>query len=274
MGGSDRGCCDKCAKIFIMAINILIIIIGGAILAAGIYWQLSPTGFYKEIFNHDIFNIPIISIVIGSLLLLVGLAGFFGSCCEFVILLKVYMGFLIIILLVEIILAVGCVAAKSTVQEYAANRTRLLIGYYGDETKDEEGIIKLTIDEIQEGFECCGVSGAYEWANENTTSDTFWWLTTDGNGTTTAGVANNHLPTSCCTATERAADPVGCGQYDYTKYSSKFNTGGCKSALLSYVSDNLLYVGIATGAIVLLQIAILIMGSSLKITLEDEEYLL
>jgi len=268
MGGSDRGCCDKCAKIFIMAINIVIIIIGGAILAAGIYWQLSPTGFYKEIFNHDIFNIPIISIVIGSLLLLVGLAGFFGSCCEVVILLKVYMGFLIIILLVEVILAVGCVAAKSTVQEYAANRTRILMGYYGDSTNDEEGIIKLTIDEIQENFECCGVSGAYEWADA-TLVDSFWWTSDAGNGTT-SGSPNNYLPNSCCTAAQRLAEPDTCGEQSYVDHSAKFNTGGCKSALTSYVSENLLYVGIATGAIVLLQLGTVIMIFHTLAVLQDE----
>eukprot|EP00116_Pleurobrachia_bachei_P014267 sb/3474529/ len=83
--------------------NSSIQLIGGAILAGGVYYQLNDTSYYKELVNHDIFNVPIIMMVIGGLLLLVGISGFIGACAEIMILLKLYMGFLIIIMLVQII---------------------------------------------------------------------------------------------------------------------------------------------------------------------------
>jgi len=249
MGSEDRGCCDKCAKFFIMLINVLIIIIGGAILGAGIYWQLSPTGFYKEIFNHDIFNVPIVSIVVGSLLLLVGLCGFMGACCEVIFLLKVYMGFLILIMLIEIVLAVGCVAMKSNVEEYATNRTYELIGYYGDSSKDEADIIKQTVDLIQENFDCCGVTGPEDWNNKNTIYN------------------NNTVPDSCCKEISNL-----CGNKVKVEDNTNLHTTGCKVAVINFVESNLLYIGIIAGVIVILQVAILIMASKLRTTLEDESY--
>jgi len=256
MASEDRGCCDKCAKLFIMMINIVIVIIGGAILAAGIYWQLSPTGFYKEVFSHNIFNVPIVSIVIGSLLLLVGLCGFIGACCEAMFLLKAYMGFLIVIMLVEIVVAVGCVAMKSSVESYAEDRTQELIGFYGDEDKDEADIIKETIDLIQENFECCGVYGPNDWASLN---DAF-------KGQTNGDI----VPNSCCKEANR--DDETCGSKADYRTNTDINTGGCKTSMLNFVENNLLYVGITAGVIVILQIAILIMASKFRTTIEDESY--
>lgn len=256
MAAEDRGCCDKCAKMFIMVINIVIILIGGAMLAAGIYWQLSPTGFYKEIFNHDIFNVPIVAIVIGSLLLLVGLCGFMGACCEVMFLLKAYMGFLILIMLIEIVVAVGCVAMKTSVEEYATNRTSELIGFYGDETKDEEEIIEKTIDLVQENFECCGVYGPEDWSQKNAER-----FVVDG---------KNIVPNSCCKAANK--DDEDCGsKIDYRSNENIYKSG-CKVSMMNYVENNLLYVGITAGVIVILQIGILIMASKFRTAIEDESY--
>ncbi|KAL5270728.1 hypothetical protein ACHWQZ_G001418 [Mnemiopsis leidyi] len=253
MGSEDRGCCDKCAKMFIMVINIIIILIGGAILAAGLYWQLNETGFYKEIFNHDIFNIPIVSIVVGALLLLVGICGFFGACCEVMFLLKVYMGFLILIMLVEIILAVGCVAMKSEVEEYATNKTYEFIGYYGDEAKDEADIIKKTVDAIQENFECCGVTGPDDWPNYNAAykSET---------------APERTVPDSCC----KDPDSAGCGSAKTISANENIYKIGCKVSMINFVENNLLYVGIVSGVIVILQMCVILCIGHLKTRLEDD----
>lgn len=252
MASGDRGCCDKCAKTFIMVVNIVIVLGGGAILGAGVYWQTSDTGFYKEIFNHNIFNVPIIAIVIGSLLLVVGLAGFIGACCEVLFLLKVYMGLLIIIMLLEIAFAVGCVAMKSSVEDYSSTRTLELMGYYGDDTKDEAGVITKTIDLLQENFECCGVDGPSDWPEKSTL------------------YADDSVPNSCCMA-EFSSDDT-CGSVEYTT-NTKIYTTGCKTSMINFVENNLLYVGIVGGIIVILQISIAIMTSSFRTTLEDESYI-
>ncbi|XP_063688470.1 tetraspanin-6-like isoform X3 [Bolinopsis microptera] len=256
MASEDRGCCDKCAKLFIMMINIVIVIVGGAILAAGIYWQLSPTGFYKEVFNHNIFNVPIISIVIGSLLLLVGLCGFIGACCEAMFLLKAYMGFLIVIMLMEIVVAVGCVAMKSSVESYATTRTQELIGYYGDEDKDEADIIKETIDLIQENFDCCGVDGPNDWSS----------LNADFKDQTNGDI----VPNSCCKEANRDDDTCG-SKADY-RTNDEINSGGCKTSMMNFVENNMLYVGIVAGVIVILQVAITLTVSSLVNTVSREEH--
>lgn len=251
MGSEDRGCCDKCAKMFIMAINIVIVIIGGVILGAGIYWQLSEAGFYNEIFSHDIFNVPIISMTIGSLLLLVGLCGFIGACCETIFLLKVYMGFVILIMLAEIILAVGCVAMKDEVETAATENVKKMITYYGDSTKDEAGVITKALDLFQEQFDCCGVDGPSDWE------------------TNTAYETNKYVPNSCCLEAERDDDT--CGNTAYST-NTKINKTGCKVALWNFVETNLLYVGIFAGLIVIIQVAILIMASKFRTTIEDEGY--
>lgn len=236
---------------FIMAINIVIVIIAGVILGAGIYWQLSETGFYKEIFSHDIFNIPIIAIVIGSLLLLVGLCGFIGACCETIFLLKVYMGFLIIIMLAEIVIAVGCVAMRDDVETAATENVKEMIVYYGDSDKDEAGVITKTLDLVQENFECCGVDGPSDWE------------------TNTAYATDKYVPNSCCTEENRS--DAECGNTAYSS-NDKINKTGCKVALWNFVENNLLYVGIIAGVIVILQVAILIMASKFRTTIEDEGY--
>lgn len=250
---SDRTCCEKFAKVFLMCINILIVIVGGVILGFGVYWATSETGFYKALFSHDIFNVPNISIAIGTLLLLIGLSGFIGACCEVLFLLKLYMGFLILILLTEVILAVGCIAMRSQVEKAASEKALDYMALYKDESQDEKLIFTKTLDMLQENFKCCGVNGPGDWATQNA-----MFSKND----------DEYVPDSCCK--DNTAD---CGQKDWRKNEDDFYITGCQTQMRQTIGANMLVFGLVTGAIIILQVAILIMAMSFKTSVEDEKYL-
>lgn len=141
MGAS--GCCGK----LFLGLNFLMWLIGFGVVGYGV-WILITTGNTSNFLSGTlIFTYAFLGI--GTLLVLTGLLGCVGGCCESTCCLKAYIGFMTFILLIDIGVAIAGYMEKDNV----LNLTEKLWDELNDDTKFH----------IQKELECCSYNGTSEY---------------------------------------------------------------------------------------------------------------
>ncbi|XP_065896746.1 tetraspanin-33-like isoform X1 [Dysidea avara] len=152
------GCCNLLAKFFLFVVNILIWILGGALLAIGIIAELQKED-YGDVSSSVLASPAIICIIIGSVLFLLGLLGAVGALVELYYVLMIYVLLLFIILLVEIGVAVFIYVQNDETEDIIREQMEELIKEYRNDPDLQD-----LIDSIQSDLlECCGIDRPDDW---------------------------------------------------------------------------------------------------------------
>ncbi|KAL4236837.1 Leukocyte surface antigen cd53 [Mactra antiquata] len=136
---ADTGCCGN----LFLGLNFIMWMIGFGTVGFAV-WTLITSGNTSELVSGTlIFTYSFLGI--GILLILAGLLGCIGGCCQSTCCLKNYIGIMTFILLLDIGVAIAGFVQKDSVFDITEN----LWNELNDETRDH----------IQKEIECCGYNG-------------------------------------------------------------------------------------------------------------------
>lgn len=146
-------CKMKVIKSLMIFFNFIFSILGLALLIIGI-WVLNNYGTFFSFSAGKFAKAEILLIVVGAFVMLMGFLGCFGSITENYCLLATFVGFLAIILTVELSAGIIGFVYKNDVQEAAVKALKRATENYSG----EPGARKI-LDKLQQIMTCCGANG-------------------------------------------------------------------------------------------------------------------
>jgi hypothetical protein len=156
-----RTCFVTFNKVILAIINVVVVIVGLATFVLGVAAKTTNTLFF-DIVTNGTFDIPILLIIFGLVLAIVGIVGFIATICahKFVskIVLFIYAAFLVVIILVDIGGAIAALVEKNRIAatfNTSAHENFKQIGVGNDRFH--------SWDNIQTQFSCCGVDTYTDW---------------------------------------------------------------------------------------------------------------
>jgi hypothetical protein len=157
---NDFGWCNLVVKFLLFVTNVVVWLLGVALLGAGVYVLTAPETNLDNVDVDNFLTAPAILLcIIGGVLFLLGFCGCFGALLELYIPLIVYTGILSVLVLLEIAVVVYVYLQRDSA--LSAFRTTLREGieqYYDDPDKAS------IVDQLQSQLiGCCGVEDPNDW---------------------------------------------------------------------------------------------------------------
>lgn len=196
----------KTIKLLLMVFNFIFIIVGLAVLGAGIGVLVFFEKFVA-VTGAGVLITPVVVVVVGALIIIVALLGFFGAIRENGSLVNAYATILGLLLVIQFACAIAAFVLRNKVEKILREDLHEKMQLYYNETST--GLVHSTIDLIQEKFECCGVSSNKDWKT---------W--------------NQDIPKSCC------KDKKECD----TSVEKNINTAGCVDTVKGKMKEKILLV--------------------------------
>jgi len=221
-------CCDSMLKYIVFLCNFIFFLTGAAVLGIGIYVQLEFTEYY-DFLSEKYLGSGIILMVVGGVILIVAFFGCCGACTENACMMYTFGSLVALILIVEIGCTVTIFLFKDEVWVEVNNQLVTGLSKYG--TNGSEGTTE-SWDQLQTQFKCCGVQNYTDWENVEQFNST------------------DSVPDSCCMKDNII---VSCGSGQLSNPTHIYQEG-CLTNLGEFIKENLIIVGIAGAAVVVLQL--------------------
>jgi len=185
------GVCDTCAKYFLFATNLLIFILSCIILGLGI-WVLVDRHSFLDLLDQTSVTVPIYNSAVILILFVASSSifiSFFGCCGAYKESRCMLGTYFLCNLALLVLITVGAIIGM-------AQGVGKLISPFEDTLQKYDSTrntpIETTWDAVQSEFECCGVTSAQDWMNQNPQFQ----------GTEMVVVGDSYLmarvPQSCC----------------------------------------------------------------------------
>ncbi|XP_033124531.1 tetraspanin-5-like [Anneissia japonica] len=245
---------SMCVKYTMVFMNIVFFFLGGAILGFGIWGVYSKdiSAITSVIESGSISVDPLwVFITIGCIVVVLSSVGCIGALRENTTLLNVFRYSMILILLLEVAAGVlGYFYQEEVIGSIENFVNRSMIDYQDDPDT------QFIIDTIQDYLQCCGINEPKDWEVNK-----YY----DCNGI--AIVTKCGVPFSCCHDEEEGVVNYQCGNgalsLSTAEQSQIINTKGCKEAVITWLTSNLIFISIVVGSMVLLEIVALQLSVSL-----------
>ncbi|XP_063541812.1 tetraspanin-33-like [Cydia strobilella] len=250
-----------CVKYMIFVLNFVFWLLGGLLIAIGLYafldkWQ--ATGLIKLDTVYDVMlNISLLLALLGAVVFVVSFAGCVGALRENTCLLKFYSLCLLILFLVEMGGAVcGFAFPRSLHGFLEIGFTERVLHAYRDDPD-----LQNFIDFAQSDFHCCGL-----------TSDGYMdWSKNEYFNCSSPSVERCGVPFSCCiNATDIASGLVNimCGygaqNYPVAEASKRVWTSGCIEIVRSWMERNLYTIASVALGVALSQLFVIYLAKTLE----------
>ncbi|KAM3961758.1 23 kDa integral membrane protein [Aphomia sociella] len=208
----------KSVRYSLAALNGVFLLTGLLLLCVGIAVLVQYTD-YELLITKQFFTIPRFVIGTGVIILLVSILGFYGAISESFYFIAAYVLLLIVVLVFELSIVIVSHGLKS---DPASNiRTTMVqtLQLYGSRRD-----IAVLWDDLQMGYECCGVAGRHDWVS-------------------------NQIPVSCCHIDYGTISPFECN------LANAYSTG-CAAALGEWLSRKANLLGVTSLIVFCMQIFI------------------
>lgn len=160
----------KCIKMLLFVFNLLFVIAGIGLIAAGAYVKIKLTE-YSDVVGNDYIGPGILLIIVGVIIFLLAFFGCCGAIKENYCLTMTFAVCLAIIFVLEIAGGIAGFVMRDTIED-EINK----VLYDSMERYNGDSGVQKTWNKIQEEFECCGVNSTLDWKEK----------------------ANATIPDSCC----------------------------------------------------------------------------
>ncbi|XP_039747323.1 leukocyte surface antigen CD53-like [Pararge aegeria] len=207
----------KSLRYSLVAVNSLFLVTGFILLTVGLI-ALNTYNLYGILVTSKFFTVPNFAIATAAIIFFTAVLGYYGAISEQFYFIAGYVALLVVILIFEITITVlGFELQNKAVSEIR----RPMI-----ESMQQYGKMDVSIawDNLQMGFECCGISGEQDW--------TF-----------------NRLPVSCCHINPGTISPFECT-------SGLAYERGCQSVLGEWLGYNAYAIGVTAAFVTCLQVLI------------------
>lgn len=233
----------------------------GVLLAVGIYAKLAKE---KDVVDTLTTDPALLLLTVGSLMFIITFLGCFGALKDASILLKLFLGILLVILLLQIAAAFLAFLFSDMVLHKTEQLMKKAIIRYR-----EDPDLENVIDFVQKKFLCCGVDDYLNWS-----SNVYFNCSEKNPSLEACGV-----PFSCCIRqpTETVFNSM-CGYETQKKHSSpseRIYINGCLEKMVQWGKQNLLLVGGMSVSLLCLEICMIALaavhlGQIQKIQLKKE----
>lgn len=196
--------CYKCMKYTLVAFNLIVLIIGGAVLGLGIFTLVTDYGAREmtSIVGSDLYKAGVYLLIAGgSVTILVSFFGCCGAAMESRCLLGLYFGVMLVLTIFFIaICIIGFVFRDNITGHLQREAETTLINKYGSDTDVTE-----RWDKIQTELKCCGMSGG----EKSITSWAIYKLNTTWFINQNSVLGKQYVPFSCCDPKSNLEECVG-----------------------------------------------------------------
>ncbi|KAH9498605.1 cd63 antigen [Bulinus truncatus] len=195
----------KCVKYLLFLFNLIFVIAGIGLIAAGAYVKVKLDQYY-DFFGSDYVGPGILLIIVGVIIFILAFFGCCGAIKENYCLTMTFAVFLGIIFVLEIAAGIAGFVLRDDIEKEIGTVLKNSVVNY----RNVSGIGKAW-DTLQSDFQCCGANNYTDW---NTTFE------------------NNTLPRSCC-----EGSPLSCSTLE------KFYNAPCVPAFESWLKDKVAIIG-------------------------------
>jgi len=224
-------------------------VVSAVLIAVGIYAKIAKE---KDVVDTLTVDPALLLIIVGSLMFLITFLGCCGALRNATCLLKMFLGILAVVLLLQI--AAGVVGYLHT--DMVMERTeRLMMKAIVRYREDQD--LENAIDFIQKKFQCCGVESYQDWSHN------IYFECSDTNPSLEAcGV-----PFSCCVHLQnQTVLNTMCGyemqQLEKRRAGRDVFTVGCLEKIIWWAKNNLLLVAGLTAGLLLLEVCMICLAAS------------
>ena len=154
-------------RITLFVLNFLVFLVGAAVVVVASL-TIHKGNEFGELLNDGVLTLPIIVLLGGLAILLVGFLGCFGAMKENSCMLKTYALIAMVLVIAQIVLGVLIFLHRDEAEVILTESMKSAMGKYGtgDSAFDE------SVDAAQHELECCGVLNYTDWQNLNYTGVT------------------------------------------------------------------------------------------------------
>ncbi|KAA0201987.1 tetraspanin-like protein 8-like [Hyalella azteca] len=210
------------SKFFLFILNFIVFAMGVAVIVLASL-ILANSDDFKVLLSDGVFTLPIILLILGIIVMLIGFFGCFGAMRESPCLLYTYATIVLVLLCAQIGVAVYGLVEKDEIQEKIANSMAEVFSKYGGDDTE----LNNALDAAQHQLQCCGVYNYTDW----------------NSGYINSPLPANTVPPGCC-----KTNVTGCYQNVNTNPDNIYVTG-CYTLLVDTIRGQALWLAI--GAIIL-----------------------
>ncbi|KAK3752329.1 hypothetical protein QZH41_010349 [Actinostola sp. cb2023] len=235
---NERSDVSICVKYLVFFFNVFFWVIGGLMIAVGLYARLEKTA-YQEFFSDILTDPAFALIIVGCVMFILGFSGCIGALRENICLLKFFSVFLAIIFFLQLSLAVAAFVFQDKMEQVIVDKLRVAIKNYRDNYD-----LQNLIDGVQTEFKCCGGRTINDW-------DQNIYFNCSSPGSESCGV-----PFSCCkedTINRQCGYKIRKKGVSSSDRSSKIYTKGCVDSVKDWFKENLIIIGGVAVGVALLQ---------------------
>ncbi|CAB3234655.1 unnamed protein product [Arctia plantaginis] len=149
------GCGTSFVKYVLFFFNLLVALLGLAMIGIGVAFQLNWTVVKDEIKSH-LTVAPWVFIIIGAVMFVIAFFGCCGAIRESHCMVVTYAIFLLVIIIVQVVIAVLLFTYGDTIKQGLMRSVKTVFDKRS--SSDVDKATETVINNIQQQFECCGYS--------------------------------------------------------------------------------------------------------------------
>ncbi|XP_066515631.1 CD9 antigen-like isoform X2 [Hoplias malabaricus] len=152
--------CGQLCKVLLVIFNVLFMLVGLAMLCGGLYLRFSAEGPLNLDLKTDHFVVSVsVMMALGVLLLIIAIAGDYGSCGENKSALGVYIGLLSFLATLAIIAGV---LASANLPKFSEHVGEFYATVYAQYLIKKDTIRGIILKLFHNTFDCCGLGGTVQ----------------------------------------------------------------------------------------------------------------
>ncbi|XP_029355981.1 tetraspanin-33 [Echeneis naucrates] len=224
-------------------------VVSAMLIAVGVYAKIAKE---KDVVDTLTVDPALLLIVVGSVMFLVSFLGCFGALRNTTCLLKMFLGILVVVLLLQISAGVvGYLFTDMVMERTEKLMMKAIVRYREDQD------LENAIDFVQKKFQCCGVQSYKDWSRN------VYFECSDVN----PSLESCGVPFSCCIQLQNQTvlnTMCGYGIQQLEEHSATHDvfTVGCLEKIVSWAKNNLLLVASLTGGLLLLEVCMISLAAA------------
>ncbi|XP_047443950.1 tetraspanin-33 isoform X2 [Mugil cephalus] len=227
----------------------LLWVVSAGLIAVGVYAKIAKE---KDVVDTLTVDPALLLIITGSVMFLITFLGCFGALRNATCLLKLFLGIVTVVLVLQIAAGVvGYVFTDMVMERTEKLMMKAIVRYREDQD------LENAIDFIQKKFQCCGVETYRDW------SQNVYFQCADTN----PSVEACGVPFSCCTGLQNQTVlntmcGYGAQTQDEASAAQLVFTVGCLERIVWWAKNNLLLVAGLTAGLLLLEICMVSLAAA------------
>jgi len=237
-------------KFFLFVLNFVVFGLGVAVITLASL-ILHHGSQFKDLIDSGTFTVPVVLLVFGIFITLIGFFGCAGALRESPCLLYSYASIVLLLLVAQIGVAVYASVKREEFKDFAEQNMIKIFNKYGGQDPE----LTKTLDRAQHELKCCGVNHYSDWYNTTIIPNT---VTDD----VPIGCCKDETVTQCTKVRGKATDQV----------KELIYTEGCFSKYVNLVEGESTWMIVGAIVLALVQLACVVIACGIGRNAREQSY--